>query len=68
MSVNQQRMDATRQRSDTVRRKDFAVDWLSANLATKIGKTNAYGIVALNVRVQAGEITSVKVTDEADYK
>jgi len=56
------------QRADSVRRRDFAVEWLHNSLCSKIGKSRAYGDVIVKVRLQAGEITAVKVTDEADYK
>ncbi len=55
-------------RAETARRADFAVEWLQSILKAKIGKAFAYGDVRVNVRIQAGEIVSVKTTDEADYK
>jgi hypothetical protein len=55
-------------RDDTIRRADFAVSWLSAILKSKIGKSFAYGDVLVRVRIQAGEIVSIKTNDESDYK
>lgn len=55
-------------RAETVRRGDFAVEWLQSILKSKIGKPFAYGNVNVKVRLQAGEIINVKTADRADYK
>lgn len=54
-------------RAATIRRRDFAIDWLQVMTDQKIGR-NTYGDLNVRVRFQGGEIPAVKVIDETDYK
>lgn len=53
---------------DTIRRGEFAKEWLQSILDRKSGNGRSFGEVTLRLIYKAGEITLVKATDETDYK
>jgi len=55
-------------RADTTRRIAFAIDWLRTMTGQKIGRSKSWGELIVKVHFQAGEITAVKVIDDADYR
>jgi hypothetical protein len=54
---------------ESKKRADAAVDWLRATMVSRLGDPNAFGVVRVEIKYQAGKVPgSVVLVDEVHYR